>query len=96
MTAQREACTKIEYGKRVFRIDNLFTTVTGKLELLAEAADTLRTLRMEAFGLVLTVMLSIIPLIFEFPELVIILGNVVMLVAYLLSGIIWKRRGAQS
>ena len=92
VAAQREAWEKIEYGKKVFMITDLFDTVTGKLSLLAEAANTLHSLRMEAFGLALSVMLSVTPFIFNFPELLIVIGNCVMVAAYLLSGAIWKRR----
>jgi hypothetical protein len=92
VAAQREAWTKIEYGKKVFMIADFFNTVTGKLSLLDEAANSLHTTRMEALGLALTVLLSVIPLIFEFPMLIIVIGVIVVFAAYLLSGVLWKLR----
>ena len=92
VAAQREAWTKIEYGKKVLMVADFFNTVTGKLGLLEEAASSLHTTRMEALGLALTVLLSLIPLIFEFPKLIIVIGIVVVFAAYLLSGVLWKLR----
>jgi len=92
VATQREAWKKIEYGKRVFMIADFFNTVTGKLSLLEEAGSSLHNLRMESLGLALTILLSVIPLIFELPELIIFIAVVVVFAAYIISGILWKLR----
>ena len=92
VAAQREAWVKIEHGKRVFMLADFFNTVTGKLSLLEEAANSLHTLRMEALGLALTLLFSVTPLIFKFPELIVVIGIVVVFTAYFLSGVVWRLR----